>query len=360
MARSLENMKRFGFRLDPSDVHSQIEAQRRELSAILDTIRLETWDEDLNILYDEIITNRSHHSPIEQFSYAFAFGCGLGSEVAKILDGSKEEVEQAGALSGLFNLGISLFDNICDSVGDPDLVRRLLQIVNVQKLRYELGRRTGSTERRAFETSPTDPVLVRMLCLLIREYFRRYRLLTVHRELCGIELKNSIIRLYEAELNGLNCTFDSRKSSQWIYRTLSTKSGLPMWTICLNSMMCVRSGAPGITPVLRRIMRGIGDAIWIADDLSDAISDLDNRRWSYVWLDFASRIEPKLLKDVAVEAQWELTALESLLATTDTIHHVANEMCVSLANSLSLLRSDYRGTEELEHLLLVGINNWLA
>jgi hypothetical protein len=130
-----------------------------------------------------------------------------------------------------------------------------------------------------------------------------------------------------------------------------------MQVIFLNAITSMSSRPKFDMQVLNRVAVDMGDAIWIVDDLADAISDLYNLRWSYVWLRFATQFEHKVFDDGLVGVSKQ--NLSETLLRTNVIGEAASVMCNRLADSVSCLASNCTRTDDLRYDLLLWVNSWL-
>ncbi len=335
-------MHDFGLDIESKEWQREMERQKQELS--------EKW----NLVYQEISGSRElpqHY--LEKFPRQFGFGYSLGYQISEILGGKSSENHEAGVIAALFNMYASLFDEICDNY--PHLVSRLTEIVNAESLAKAMG--AHEDVRVPLAVSDQDDILIKTVCLFMNHYFAKcHALKPVNRTY--EEFQNLILDLYNGELQSLRCTFTFDANSADIYRILYTKSALPSWAIFLTSFMCLRQEPKCNFVELKNAMVGLGKAIWIADDLSDVLEDLNRNRWSYVWLKFhfEHRV-PLLQNDGKVRNKTELC--EDLLATS-AVSDSATEMCKSLVDSFSVLRRQGYDVAKFERNILVWINSWIG
>lgn len=208
---------------------------------------------------------------------ALARTLGHGQQQARLL------AERAGALpslapevtrlGALFNLGIALFDGLCDE--HPERAALLLREVTPQTLASAAA---GRPLPRC-----GDPA-VDLLLVLIAEVLAGARRLggpaALQREFDG-----AIVTMYQAERLSLSARRSTTGPTLAVLRLLRRKSALPIATVALLAALARPPADPQPLDALRRDARRAGQVLWLIDDLVDVKEDWLTDAWSRpLWL----------------------------------------------------------------------------
>ena len=204
-------------------------------------------------------------------SRVVGFGFHQARALARQLGIPSQAEERASHLGALFNLGIVLFDLVCDR--HPRLAKSLFSMVSPGSLNEALC--GGDLAPLDFD----DPAL-RLLRAIILFLFKEL-------ETCDAaisvrqEFRRTIARMHEAEMALTQKKRSVDPPDRMLWRHMRAKSALPMWTIALVVLHFNGRDAPldRIRPSVARI----GFLLWIVDDLADAGEDFGADSWSRVW-----------------------------------------------------------------------------
>lgn len=210
---------------------------------------------------------------------ALARTLGHGQQQARLL------AERAGALpslapevtrlGALFNLGIALFDGLCDE--HPERAALLLREVTPQTLASAAA---GRPLPRC-----GDPA-VDLLLILIAEVLAGARRLggpaALQREFDG-----AIVTMYQAERLSISARRSTTGPTLVVLRLLRRKSALPIAAVALLAALARPPSCcdqPSLD-ALRRDARRAGQVLWLIDDLVDVKEDWLADAWSRpLWL----------------------------------------------------------------------------
>lgn len=284
----------------------------------------------------------------------FTFGYVMGRDLAAALGGTKAEIRRAGNLSGIWHLCAGLFDKLID--GDAVSRKRVKRLVSPHVLRAEIQRLGNAKRRSALTFSGRDPVPVQLLISLLREFFEESRVALSSHSSAALprEFRATLLSMYEAEVATVACTFDKASGGPAVRRIISTEGSLPLWMLCLCSMACVRANSRPRARSLKSAILHLGEAMQIADDLTDVVEDAQARRWSLVWLRYAAK-NRRVWGDDSVSTRYPRMLLRSLV-DSGVVEEVTTQMCKNLKMAFALLRGGGIEIKQLREDFLLWMN----
>jgi hypothetical protein len=221
-------------------------------------------------------------------------------------------------LGGLFNLGIVVFDHLCDTVPERGTV--LLAHLGPGFLATQLA---VPGERARRQTTGDDGV---DFLLGVTAAF-----VAGARKLGGAEpdlqrLADLLSEMYLGERGSVELSRARSAPTADVWEMLRAKSALPMSTIALLAVLATPAASPETRELLATAASRAGEALWIVDDLADIRSDWEADSWSRpLWLLLsAAGAPPRSAEDavarmleagiVAAEAERLVEALRGLRA----------------------------------------------
>ena len=230
------------------------------------------WDNDSVGPNDLSAAVRSFGWVDQALPRLLGFGLGQTDGLAALAVTPVSMRPEVGLLGALFNLGIVLFDYICDHF--PDRAKLLFSQVTPEFMEAQL---TGSGGR----FSPSGDASIDFLLKLIVDIFSRSRALTSD----SLEDRRTIMQLIGSMYEGQRFSIESRRDrvppTMRVLRELRRKSALPMAFMAQIALIpCLYEDHDTRDDVVRRAARLAGDAMWIADDLADIAEDWDAGCWS--------------------------------------------------------------------------------
>jgi len=198
-----------------------------------------------------------------------------------------DRLTAAGAIANTFAV---LFDRICDDY--VELYPRLLHYISPDILLSKIS--LDPEKKNDFaEYEKNEPPLIKIVILLLREYFRRIMsIFSDVQDICRVrrEFTNTILKLYSSELISINIDYNTQISPKRAYNILRTKSSLFVWLLVIPPVfMTDKWGCKNYVKIKKSTLM-LGDVFWILDDIVDIVEDLRCGRWSYVTLSFADKI----------------------------------------------------------------------
>lgn len=204
---------------------------------------------------------------------------GLGAQQAAglaVIAGTPARAQRGVArLGGLFNLGVALFDHVCDEY--PKRAQLLLAQVTPAALDAQL---VG----RGHAAPASGDAGVDLLVTLIADFF------TGAHSLGGAARDRRIFaRSIRSMYGGEQVVTASRRQQDAptprIWRALRRKSVLPMETMALLALLAHPNAGTQERSAVRIAAGLAGEAIWIVDDLADVREDWSAGCWSRpLWL----------------------------------------------------------------------------
>jgi hypothetical protein len=204
---------------------------------------------------------------------------GLGSQqaagLAAIAGTPARARPEVARLGGLLNLGVALFDHVCDEL--PQRAELLLARVGPEALDAQL---TGP--RRA--APPSGDAGIDLLVALIGDFFAGARGLggaARDRRTFGRLIRS----MYSGERFVTRSGREHDPPTPRVWRELRRKSVLPMETVALLALLAHPNASARERSAVRVAAALAGEAIWIVDDLADVREDWHAGCWSRpLWL----------------------------------------------------------------------------
>jgi hypothetical protein len=205
----------------------------------------------------------------------FGLGWQQAHGLAAIAGVRKREQSDVALLGGMLNLGVALFDHVCDRL--PQQAGLLLERVTPEFLDAQLAGRGAATP-------PSGDPGVDVLLALIADFFAGARRLRGS----GADVREfteMIGAMYDAErftiLNGRHASAPTPE----VWEELRRKSALPMQATAMLALLAVEDTDAGRRDSVRLAATLAGESIWIVDDLADVVEDWDADCWSRaLWL----------------------------------------------------------------------------
>lgn len=269
----------------------------------------------------------------------YGFGCQQAEALALLVGAPAARQAEVIRLGALFNLGIALFDCLCDRF--PARAQVLLAQVTPAWLRQQ-GEGAGGVALTGDEG-------VDALLALIAAFFAGSR------RLSGpgagwAELVGLVLALYQAERAVTRLSRSESAATFSVFRMLHRKSAQPLWVMALLGILSRGGAAAAERAALRRSVAQAGSALWIVDDLADLREDWNAGCWSRpLWLLARAGGPPPADADEAI----------GRLHQQGTLTTEARRLARCLTALRSAAVSDPRG-EALFQVLRVTVNAWVA
>jgi hypothetical protein len=248
------------------------------------------------------------------------FGALFGRLCIQLIGGpSVAEAARREAWCGEFNLGISLFDYLCDAAGSARLAAGLPSLLGLGIARAP----AGAPNRDAAEPADYLDGLIRRVLLDLRQGGDRRHSAVLLRTLRSMFAAEMTLATPSRTLGG------SLQDCKRIEQQLRLKSEEPFRVMAEWATRA--EGSRHQTDrrrAARRLGRALGRCVWLIDDAMDLWEDLDAGQWN-LFLLYVARIEPDLLGD-------QRNALsDARLASLLARHQVAERLSLSAARRVT-------------------------
>ncbi len=199
--------------------------------------------------------------PYNQLKSVYGFGKVTGELLAELSGLSKETTLNVADWCGRFNLGISLFDYICDELNGQELVRSLPVFQTFFSAPYK-------------SIESINPA-VQLLSLLAASVFKDVKTLG------SVEIEKAMKTMMEAELLHAESKIYKHADLKTITQALYLKSAEPF------RVMAVYAGLSGniqepLLSYLQQFGKAMGHCYWLIDDARDLWDDVDVQKWNWL------------------------------------------------------------------------------
>lgn len=293
--------------------------------------------------------SHAHDDPLNRHTVDAVYGFGaLFGRVCMRLMGSPSALEarRREAWCGAFNLGISLFDYVCDVTGDP---RRAATLPGLQRLLPRL-RHPATSEVPHTEPARFLNYLIERVLVELTEARAEGTSASV-----AIPLWRAIRAMCEAELMVAEARVAPVAPTVQLQRALRLKSEEPFRVMCQWAARYVQRIDTARNAQMLGLGRALGRCFWLADDAKDLWTDLDAGQWNFFSLQ-AVRIEPALLqadRDPLVDAR-----LASLLEREGVAERSSAEAVRRLVRAVQSLPASARARRDGLGLIAAALARW--
>lgn len=209
----------------------------------------------------------------------YGFGVFIGEELGTLAGIPAARRRKRAEFCGRFNLGISLFDFVCDESGSEEFAG-LSQLPSLRMFTGTAGGVTPDTATLQF----LDRVVRDVLDGFVAE-------LGVPSRKRPTGLWRSLYQMFAAEMARARATPDASGSPLVQVRGILRSSASEPFRVMAQWMACGQPGAQARRA--RSLGRAVGDCFWLVDDAKDVWDDLHARRWNLLLVE-AQAAEPAL------------------------------------------------------------------
>jgi hypothetical protein len=234
-------------------------------------------ERDAALLRSEAAFGAANQRVRERLPIVLAFGHELGSVLHAIIGGQPAARYAVAERCAVFNLGVSLFDVVCDAC--PDLRPRLIEAFDEHLLAGLASGTLGAGDlARTADAEPS--VELRVLLKVIAAFFDLAR--PTAADLTPLE--DLLRRAYRAELAASQPDAATRPDA---LETARSKSMLPFAVIAevVRGGECLDDDAGAL---LCRLADDVSRVFWLTDDLVDAVPDFRSSTLNALLLDGAA------------------------------------------------------------------------
>ena len=211
----------------------------------------------------------------------YGFGVAIGKVFAEMLGVPSPLKQHTSDWCGRFNLGISLFDYICDELEGSQSVTSLKV--------FQAFVQTSNIPNR--DLGPAEQLLSDLALSVFND------LKKAENKKEGFQktdrLFNIMKQLFEAQNFISNETLSDTANLKEIYKALYLKSAAPFRVMAEYTAMIANANNPELVKKARSIGKAIGCCYWLIDDARDVWIDLEAKQWN-LFLQLAASTEPSL------------------------------------------------------------------
>jgi|GEM_PF-7119467 hypothetical protein len=336
--------------LPPDKTYERVVKNKIALGQKLwDTVIGDAIGQELREFCETSIKERGRFYHIEHIPRYAAFGHDIADCFCRLFGVSENTASDIAAAGALLNSYAALFDKICDDYTElrPHLMRRCSP-----EILSRAASLTLSDTKPFFRLKENDAPLVKIVVLLIREYFNRCAAILdcSGGDKIRAEFQNTVSLLYKSELTSINLTFAARMSGKSVYKILRNKSSLLIWLLVLPCLSPPARKCGGKLSRLKEAVLDLGDVFWILDDIVDSSEDLSCVRWGYPTLQFTGR--------VFLENRDCASILDDML-NRGIISSAAENMCIKYRNAKRELEKMTHNIVDFDKIFLPWFRMWI-
>jgi hypothetical protein len=255
-----------------------------------------------------------------QLRSVYGFGVVVGKVFSEILGLTVAKTSNASDWCGRFNLGISLFDYICDELEGINSVSSLKVFQPFIKADYSDTRRLTPAEELLSHLAGGVLNDLKIAGVKKGGYHKTHLLFKVMKQ------------LFEAEdfvsKEGLSADTDLKKINKALY----LKSAEPFRIMAEYTARMSEANDPLLIKNVRSIGKAVGYCYWLIDDAKDVWIDLEAGRWN-LFLQLAAAEDPRIF----AQHRDELTKsrLVSIWEQANHAQRISNQIVKKLVHAVS-------------------------
>lgn len=291
----------------------------------------------------------SRRNPLdpEIINAVYGFGVLFGKICGSLLGLSRQITEERSEWCGRFNLGISLFDYLCDEAS------RATTVVALPAFRPFLKPLPSETTVLC-SLAPAEELLNELATGVLTDLEQIIGSTNPTRRRAG--LWHALQEMFKAELGGTTSVFQPNADLTRVRRTLRLKSREP-FRVMAEWMAYGSRPARRQTVLIQssRLGRALGHCYWLTDDAKDVWADLDAGRWN-LFLIQAATVEPSLFQR-ARDSIIDLRLIQ-IWECADSIKLLSRSAIRQLVKSLVPLSIPVRQREETLGIVAASLAHW--
>jgi hypothetical protein len=277
-----------------------------------------------NILFLETDMAKESGLSFHQLKSVYGFGKVTGEIIGELAGLSNETTMHVADWCGRFNLGISLFDYICDEHNGRDRVRSLP--VFQQML--------SSTPATPPQLNPAEQLLSFLAASVLKDVAA----------LNNVELQTAMKQMLRAELLHASGSISEPTDLQIIKQALYLKSAEPFRVMALYAGLNGSIQEPLQKP-LQQFGTALGKCYWLIDDARDLYDDVAAKKWNWF-----------LTIDDSIAAITDQDAITQRLIKLNTAAQLCTAVIKELSESMNALDV---GAEQKKRIAgFIGASLW--
>lgn len=258
-----------------------------------------------NILFLETDMAKESGLSFHQLKSVYGFGKVTGEIFGELAGLSKETTMHVADWCGRFNLGISLFDYICDELNGQEHVRSLPVF-------------------QTFFSAPSASTAAinpagQLLNLLAASVFKDLKTLG------SVEIEQAMKTMMEAELLHTESKISEHADVKTITHALYLKSAEPFRVMALYAGLSGNIQEPFLSS-LQQFGKALGHCYWLIDDARDLLDDVAAQKWNWF-----------LTVDDTVAAITDKDAVTEWLIKSNTAAQLSSTVITELSESMNAI-----------------------
>jgi hypothetical protein len=271
----------------------------------------------------------------ELVARVYAFGEVVGGALGDLLGIEAKQARQRAEWCGRFNLGISLFDYVCDETGRGNVLGSVQPFAAFDE---------RGLEGPAVSLQPEEVYLASLATGLVDDL----RSAADGR----LEWEPMFVAMYRAERAVADLQLSNVAELPAVRNMLQSKSSEPF--ALMAAWMALGDPSADVETAVR-IGRAIGNCYWITDDAADLWVDIDAGNWN-VFLIRAASQEPRLITDPRTTLRD--VHLNRVLVESHAADKEAAMVIEELVDALSRATDDASTRDEALGLLAASLAVW--
>ena len=270
-----------------------------------------------------------------QLYSVYGFGAAFGKVISVMISADPEHSKQVSDWCGRFNLGISLFDHICDAHNGLDTLADLPVIARLTSKGFQKSRKLNQAE------ALLENLATGVLMDIEKLGFGKERFLIDMREMLEAE---SFVATYKISTN---------PDLKGIETALYNKSVLPFIVMAKYTATYSNHDNPFQISQVERLGEALGYCYWFIDDARDVWEDLKASQWN-LFMVRAARKKSSLFKDSHRDLQ---SRLNDILLDDEQLIDLCKDKVYALRSAIKVFNLPEK--TETEMLGLIAASLWL-
>ena len=307
--------------------------------------------EDYALLNSESIFGVGNTRFRRKFPYMAAFGYKIGL-IAQILNNAEiVYAKDVSEVSSIFNVGISIFDYICDE--DPKKFDYLKMLINEERL-LDISRDESRMNEFQLVCDATTSSELRLILKIIAGFYKKLQ--SFYRPDRADSWNKVVLSLLSAYNFEIKSATSGGYSEEEVIEISKRKSIMPFIIIDYISQLTTAPSSENQMKNNTTCIENLGEIFWLTDDLVDVNQDLESGYLNSLLLQINNRNSSSNISDLKYKTL-------SLLLEGDYIEKHTDQICSSISNVFDYLdrgKYEYNQVEFIKNFITFSIRNWIS
>tara|TARA_R110000868_G_scaffold81814_2_gene231356 strand:- start:5846 stop:6859 length:1014 start_codon:yes stop_codon:yes gene_type:complete len=278
-----------------------------------------------------------------QLYSVYGFGSTIGKIFAEWFGLNKSSTEAAADWCGRFNLGISLFDYICDEMGGLD------EVISLSVFQPFINKSSS-------KTNPLNPAQKLLSNLAGSVLLDLDKTATKKEGSQKTDILFKVIKqLFDAQIFLSEERLSDHADHNKIKKAMCLKSAVPFKVMSEYTLRLSHTNDPLLLKNVRSMGKAVGCCYWLIDDAKDVWIDLEAKQWN-LFLQLAAAENPRIFsknKDVSIN-----DSLTNTLIKGNHAEKISEQVVKKLVTAIRKLELSERTTEHTLGLLSASLWYW--